>query len=76
MLLRAAVPFGSDQWGSMRREVSSMSLLVTRELLAVAALVVAVIAVMLLLALTQSRNGARADARGQNPPPRRRTPKS
>jgi hypothetical protein len=53
-----------------------MSLLVTRELLAVAALVVAVIAVMLLLALTQSRNGARADARGQNPPPRRRTPKS
>ena len=50
-----------------------MSLLVTRELLAVAALVVAVIAVMLVLSLTQSRRGARADAR-QDPPVRRKSP--
>jgi hypothetical protein len=51
-----------------------MSLLVTRELLAVAALVVAVVAVMLLLHLTQSRNRAHADARSDEPPRRREPP--
>ena len=51
-----------------------MSLLVTRELLAVAALVVAVIAVMLLLYLTQSRNHARVDARSTDSPRRREPP--
>ena len=51
-----------------------MSLLVTRELLAVAALIVAVVAVMLLLYLTQSRSRAGADARTQDPPFRRKAP--
>ena len=51
-----------------------MSLLVTRELLAVAALVVALVAVMLLLHLTQSRNRAHADARSDEPSRRREPP--
>lgn len=51
-----------------------MGLLVTRELLAVAALVLAVVAVMLLLHLTQSRRRAGADARTQDPPSRREPP--
>jgi hypothetical protein len=51
-----------------------MSLLVTRELLAVAALVVAVVAVMLLLHLTQSRHRAQVDARSNKPSHRREPP--
>lgn len=51
-----------------------MSLLVTRELLAVAALVVAVVAVMLLLYLTQPRRRAPVDARSDEPPVRRDPP--
>lgn len=52
-----------------------MSLLVTRELLAVAALVVAVVAVMLLLHLTQSRHRAQVDARNDEPSHRREPPR-
>lgn len=51
-----------------------MSLLLTRELFAVAALVVAVVAVMLLLYLTQSRHRAHVDARSDEPSHRREPP--
>ena len=51
-----------------------MSLLLTRELLAVAAMVVAVVAVMLLLHLTQSRHRAQADVRNDEPSHRHEPP--
>jgi hypothetical protein len=48
-----------------------MSLLLTRELLAVAVVILAVVTVMLLLALTQARRRVRADARTDDPALRR-----
>lgn len=44
-----------------------MPLLVTRELLAVAVFVLAVVAVMLLLSLTQNRRRARVEGRTPDP---------
>lgn len=70
MLLGPPVPFGSNPRG-VCEGTWPMSLLMTRELLAVAVVILAVVAMMMILSVTQSRRRLRADVRGRHDPPHR-----